>query len=72
MEMVWAFLKGCVNEKPRFQLKYIKNLLMKANDIFTSDMWSIYVKRVQKVIEQDWSSDGLDQRSVHHEVNIRK
>lgn len=51
--MTWALLKGYMKVKTyTFKMKGEENLFLEAIAIFTSDMWSEYVKHVQMIIDQ--------------------
>lgn len=65
IEMVWSYLKSFVRERNKtFKLKDVKQLFFEAIDRVTPELWSKYVKHAKKAMDEDWASEGLNDRSV--------
>lgn len=65
IEMVWANLKNYVKVRnTTFKLADIENLFRESVVNFTSDMWTKYVDHVEKLIDEDWRNEGLNDASV--------
>jgi transposase len=69
IEMVWAFVKSYVQERNHtFKLKDVEKLFTDAVSAVTPDLWSKYVSHTQKVIDEEWRCEGLDEQSVREFV----
>lgn len=65
IEMVWSYLKSYVKERnTTFKLKDVKELFLEAVDQVTPELWSKYVQHVKKLMDADWASEGLSDKSV--------
>jgi transposase len=65
IEMVWSALKGYVKDRnTTFKLKDIEKLFMEAVSAVTPEKWASYVRHVKKIVDDDWKSEGLSDRSV--------
>lgn len=69
IEMVWSALKGYVKQKnTTFKLKDVEQLFMEALCTVTPEKWANYVSHVKKVVDNDWTSEGLNDRSVQEMI----
>lgn len=65
IEMVWSNLKSYVKGRNKtFKLKDVKELFFEAVDHVSPDMWSKYIDHVKKIMDADWNSEGLSDKSV--------
>lgn len=65
IEMVWSQLKSFVKERNKtFKIKDVKDLFFEAIDTVTPELWNKYVSHAKKSMDEDWTSEGLNDRSV--------
>lgn len=69
IEMVWSALKSYVKERNvTFKLKDIEKLFMESISSVTPENWTSYVNHVQKIVDSDWTSEGLNDHSVQEMI----
>lgn len=65
IEMVWSYLKAYVKERNKtFKMKDVEKHFLEAVSTVTPEMWVKYVNHAKKLMDEDWSSEGLNDRSV--------